>query len=132
VHDRLHDIIDATVRFFDERPDFRQLLRHIRGGAAITGPVLAEFATDVDSRFREAMEVIARVVRDGQQVSEIRAGDPRALAHMFSVLVNEYVLLASSDSATAGTLTAVEFRDLVDAALRNRPASSRPVRGSRR
>ncbi len=121
--ERLHGMVDVTGEFFAERPHFRQLLRHIRGGTAITGPVLAEFSTDVDSRFRDAMDLITHVVRDGQRVGEIRGGDARALAHMFSVLVNEYVLLASIDDPTAGSLTPTEFHNLIDGALRNPPGA---------
>jgi hypothetical protein len=48
------------------------------------------------------MGVLAGVVHDGQAVGEIRDGDERALAHLYSVLINEYVLLTSSDDAGVG------------------------------
>jgi AcrR family transcriptional regulator len=117
--EKLHRIVDATALFFAERPNFRRLLGHIRGGATITGPILAEFGSGASERFGEVMGVLAGVVRDGQGVGEIRDGDQRALAHLYSVLINEYVLLTSSDDAGVGTLTPAQFHALVDGALRN-------------
>ncbi len=117
--DKLHRIVDATASFFADRPNFRLLLRHIRGGETITGPILAEFGSGASARFGDVMGVLAGIVRDGQAVGEIRAGDAPALAHLYSVLVNEYVLLTSSDAAGNGTLTAAQFHALVDGALRN-------------
>lgn len=117
--EQLHEVIDVTVAFFAERPDFRLLLRQIRGGTTITGPVLAEYAGDVDARFDAAMDILTGIVHRGQQVGEIRRGDARSLAHMYSVLVNEYVLLdAASGQPEAVTLAADEFHALVDGALR--------------
>jgi len=114
--ERIHDVIDASVAFFAARPDFRLLLRQIRGGATITGPVLAEYAGDVDARFAAAMDILTEIVRMGQAAGDIRRGDARTLAHMFAVLVNEYVLL---DAATADAqLSGDEFHALVDGALR--------------
>ncbi len=40
---KLQAIVDLTVDFFAERPFFRLMLRHLRGGPEITAPVLAEF-----------------------------------------------------------------------------------------
>src|SRR5271154_4607051 len=48
--EKLHRIVDATALFFAERPNFRRLLRHIRGGATITGPILAEFGSGASAR----------------------------------------------------------------------------------
>jgi AcrR family transcriptional regulator len=115
---KLHRIVDATASFFVERPNFRQLLRHIRGGATITGPILAEFGSRASAGFDEVMGVLAGLVRDGQDAGEIRDGDARALAHLYSVLVNEFVLLTSSDDADVGHLTSAQFHALVDGALR--------------
>lgn len=124
--DRLHRIVDDTVAFFAERPHFRRLIRHIRGGEQITGPVLDEYGPAVQERFVESMTTIAGIIRDGQQIGEVRDGNERALGHMFSVLVNEFILFnAAADESSVGTLTSTEFHDLVDGALRN------PFRGGR-
>ena len=50
---------------------------------------------------------------------EVRDGDARALARLYSVLVNEFVLLTSSDDATVGTLTSAQFHAVIDGALRH-------------
>src|ERR1700730_9199415 len=41
-----HRVVSVTVAFFDVRPDFRRLLRHITGGPAIVGPSLAGYAAE--------------------------------------------------------------------------------------
>jgi AcrR family transcriptional regulator len=117
--EKLHRVVDATALFFAERPHFRQLLRHLRGGAMITGPTLSEYGSDASTRFDDAMGLLAGLVRDGQHAGEIRDGDARALAHLFSVLVNEFVLLTSSNDANVGTLTSAQFHAVIDGALRN-------------
>ena len=91
--EKLHVLIDDTVTFFDERPYFRRLMRHVRGDATITGPVLATFADRVNHRFEEALTLIATIVEDGQVRGQIREGNGAALAHLYSVLVNEFILL---------------------------------------
>jgi AcrR family transcriptional regulator len=115
--DQLHRIIDVTVAFFAAHPDFRRLIRRMTGGAAIVGPALAEYPRDADG-FITAMSILAGIVSTGQKAGEIRDGDPRAIAHLFSVLINEHVLLAE-DEADTGTLTAEQFHGLIDGALRS-------------
>ena len=45
-----------------------------------------------------------------------------ALAHLYSVLVNEFILLhAHHDETTTGTLTSAQFHGVVDGALRPAP-----------
>jgi TetR/AcrR family transcriptional regulator len=120
--DKLHHIVDFTVDFFAERPYFRLLLRQIRGGTTVTGPVLAEYATDVSGRFIESMTILASIVQDGQHAGEIRDGNPSALAHMYAVLLNEYVLVAAeSVDSSIEVLTPDEFHALIDGALRMSP-----------
>jgi AcrR family transcriptional regulator len=121
--ERLHLLVDDTITFFSERPHFRLLMRHVRGGATITGPVLATFADRVNVRFEEALSLIAAIVEDGQARGEIREGNGRALAHLYSVLLNEFILLpAGQDETSTGILTSVQFHGVVDGALRARPA----------
>ena len=54
------------------------------------------------------------LIRQGQQIAEIRTGDPRALAHLASVLTNEFAL------ADLG-LTTADFHAVFDGALRASP-----------
>jgi AcrR family transcriptional regulator len=116
--DKLHRIVDVAVAFFDERPHFRRLLRHITGGTAIVGPAHAEFEGDAGGDFMKAMTLLAGIVGDGQQAGEIRDGDAFAIAHLYSVLINEHILLAANGESTLGTLTSQQFHALIDGALR--------------
>jgi AcrR family transcriptional regulator len=118
--DKLHRIIDLGIDFFTDRPHFRLLLRHIRGGPAVTGPVLAEFADNVDARYLEVVLHIARIVEEGQAADQIRSGNDRSIAHLFLVLLNEFALLGvNSDESNLGTLTAEQFHGFIDGAIRN-------------
>jgi AcrR family transcriptional regulator len=109
--ERLHRIADDAVAFFGARPHFRSVLRQVQGGSAIVGPLLDAFAEDVYGRYAQAMAVMADLIRQGQQIAEIRTGDPRALAHLASVLTNEFAL------ADVG-LTSADFHAVFDGALR--------------
>jgi hypothetical protein len=62
------------------------------------------------------MAVMTDLIRQGQQIAEIRTGDARALAHLASVLTNEFAL-ADLGPTTAG------FHAVFDGALRA-PASA--------
>jgi AcrR family transcriptional regulator len=109
--ERLHRIADDAAAFFGARPHFRSVLRQVQGGSAIVGPVLAAFAEDVYGRYAQAMAMMADLIGQGQQIAEIRPGDPRALAHLASVLTNEFAL------ADLG-LAAADFHAVFDGALR--------------
>ena len=116
---KLHLVIDETTSFFGARPTFRFLLRHLRGGESMTGSVLANFSDPVENRFHEAMLLLARIIEDGQESGQIRLGDAAVLAHLYSALVNEYVLFLGDDStAMDQRLSPDQFHGLVDAALR--------------
>jgi AcrR family transcriptional regulator len=125
--DKLHGLVDAAVAFFAERPDFGRMLRRLAGGTPIIGPVLAEYADDADSRFDDTMAAIAAIIEAGQRDHTVRAGNARGLAHLYSVLVNEYVL-GSADQTAAGRLSADEFHAVVDGAFRR----GQPPRARRR
>jgi hypothetical protein len=79
--------------------------------SAIVGPVLDAFAEDVNGRYGQAMTLMTDLIREGQQAAEIRGGDPGALAHLASVLTNEYALADVS-------LARSEFHAVFDGALR--------------
>jgi AcrR family transcriptional regulator len=122
--ERLHLIVDAASAYFSAQKEFSSLVRQVQGGAAILGPVLAAFADDVYGRYGQAMEIMTDLVREGQQSGEIRTGDPRALAHLASVLTNEYVL---ADLA----LTKEQFHAIFDGALRVTNTVGRKANGRR-
>jgi AcrR family transcriptional regulator len=118
--DALHHIIDATRAFFADRPNFRLLIRHLSGGATIIGPALAEYADETNAGFAESQALLASIIERGQARNDLRAGDPLAIAHLYSVLVNEYVLFDDAgDEPSPATLTSEQFHALVDGALRH-------------
>jgi AcrR family transcriptional regulator len=120
---KLHRIVDVTIAFFEGRPAFRQLLRQATASTAIVGPTLGAYAGSADGDFVTAMNLIADVVSEGQQEGELRDGDPHAIAHLYSVLINEYVLLNTETEMSGGTLTSEQFHSLIDGALR-RPTTA--------
>jgi AcrR family transcriptional regulator len=119
---RLHFIVDAAATYFSAHKQFSSLVRQVQGGEAILGPVLAAFADDIHGRYGQAMELMADLIREGQHSGEIRAGDPRALAHLASVLTNEYVLADIP-------LSREEFRAVLAGALRAPQAAPRKPHG---
>lgn len=64
------------------------------------------------------MTILAGIVAEGQDAGEIRAGDASALAHLYSVLLNEHVLLAAEAEPGIGGLTSEQFQGLIVGALR--------------
>jgi AcrR family transcriptional regulator len=116
--ERLELIVDASAAYFNAHKEFSSLIRQVQGGAAILGPVLASFADDVYGRYGQAMDLMTNLIREGQKSGEIRGGDPRALAHLASVLTNEYVL---ADLPLARR----EFHAVFAGALRASPANDR-------
>jgi AcrR family transcriptional regulator len=117
--DRLHSYVDRAITFFSEHPHFRLLLRHLRGGPTITWPVLAEYSEPVHARYLASMDNLASIIREGQVVGQIRSGNGHALAHLYTMLINEFILLeAAPDGPGFGTLSSGEFHNLIDGALR--------------
>jgi AcrR family transcriptional regulator len=116
---RLHHLVDVTVTFFKVHPAFLRLVRQINGSSAIVGPALAQYTGSVDGHFNEAMNLISAVVAEGQASGELRDGSPGAIAHLYSVLINEHVLLAvEGQTNDTGWLTPEQFHGLIDGALR--------------
>jgi hypothetical protein len=81
----------------------------------VAGYNLAGRSTD-DGYFSSIMTAIAGMIDEGQARGDIRSGDPRSLAHLFSVLLNEYSLLDTAPGV--GKLTAAQFHEFVGGALR--------------
>ena len=123
--ERLQSIVDAAAAYFGAQKDFGSLVRQVQGGAVILGPVLAAFTDDVYGRYGQAMDLMTDLVREGQESGEIRPGDPRALAHLASVLTNEYILADLP-------LSRDEFQAVFDGALRATVSVSRKPNDRRR
>jgi AcrR family transcriptional regulator len=115
--DKLHAVVDASAAFFAERPDFARMLRRLTGGP-IVGPVLGEYGSGPDHRFDQAIGALAGIIEAGQRSKVVRVGDPGGLAHLYSVLVNEYVL-GAADRTAAGSLSVEEFHAVIDGAFRH-------------
>ena len=126
----LHNLVDTSAAFFAERPYFARMLRRLNGGGAIIGPVLAGYTTTEGPGFDAAMTALSSIIAAGQRRGTIRDGDPLGLAHVFSVLVNEYVLGAAGRTA-AGRLSVEQFHAVVDGAL-GAPGGASLTRRSRR
>jgi AcrR family transcriptional regulator len=90
--EKLHRVVDVNIDFLNERPNFRLLLRHVRGGPTITGLVLAEFSPRPDNRFEEAMALVSSIFVEGQEGGGLRKGSAPVLGHLYSILVNEFIL----------------------------------------
>jgi AcrR family transcriptional regulator len=113
--DKLHEIMDWVITFLTEHPHFRALLSQVSHGSVVAGLSLAVPSTD-DGYFSSIMNAIAGVLEEGQTNGDIRAGDSRSLAHLFSVVLNEYALVDAVPGT--GKLTKAQFHEFVDGALR--------------
>lgn len=114
--DALHRIIDVAVDYFETHPEFSRIVHQLRGGVS-AGPALGE-PEDVTGLVDQAASLVADLVRTGQAAGEIRAGDPRAMAHLYEVIVHEHVILAAAADPHAANLSRAELHDFVDGALR--------------
>jgi AcrR family transcriptional regulator len=112
---KLHEVMDWVISFLTEHPHFRALLSQVSRGSTVAGYSLAVRSTD-DGYFSSIMNAIAGVIETGQVRGDIRGGNPVSLAHLFSVLLNEYALLDVMPGI--GKLTEAQFHEFVDGALR--------------
>jgi hypothetical protein len=73
---------------------------------------------DLGGHFTKVMTLLAGIIGEGQDADEIRAGNAHAIARLYSVLINEHVLLAAERDPNIGRLTAEQFHGLIDGTLR--------------
>jgi len=111
---RLHEIIDWVLTYLTEHPHFRALLSQVSQGSIVAGYSLVGRSAD-GGYFSEIMTAIAGMIDEGQACGDVRSGDPRSLAHLFSVLLNEYALLDTAPGI--GKLTIAQFHEFVGGAL---------------
>jgi AcrR family transcriptional regulator len=114
--DKLHQVVDFASGYFSAHPNFRLLMSQVSRGSMVAGYNLAEPRDDDDTGFAAIMAALRSIVEDGQKRGQIRPGNSTALAHLLSVLVNEYLLLRGTSDK--GNLTESEFRAFVNGALR--------------
>jgi AcrR family transcriptional regulator len=120
--EKLHRIIDLAVDFFGRYPNFRLLLRHIDRWTTIAGPV-----DNAEGHYLDVVTLLGSIMNRGQEKGEIRSGGNRQLAHLYSVLVNEFVLLDAVGAPVGGggAISAGEFHELIDGAFRSGRATAK-------
>jgi AcrR family transcriptional regulator len=114
--EKLHQVIGFASRYFTDHPNFRLLMSHVSRGSMVAGYNLAQPRDDDDTGFAAIMAALRSIVEDGQRRGQIRSGNSTALAHLFSVLVNEYLLLRGTSDK--GNLSETEFHAFIDGAIR--------------
>jgi AcrR family transcriptional regulator len=114
----LHRIVDLAVDFFATYPYFRLLLRHIDRGTTMS----SEPTNGIEGHYLDVVTQIGNIMRQGQASGQIREGGGRSLAHLYSVLIGEFVLLdAVGSPMAAGTLSLEQFHQMIDGAFRATP-----------
>jgi AcrR family transcriptional regulator len=117
--DRLHRIVDVTLDFFADRPHFRLMLRHVRGGPTITWPILGDYSVQVHARYLQALNDLAELMKLGQKSGQIRNGDAYDLGRLFTVMVTEFILFDSDRIPSDGGMSLPGFHDFLDGAFRS-------------
>lgn len=87
--DQLHHVVDASVSYFQERPDFYRLFQRELGGA--TWAMRASLNEAGFERYREVMSFEEQIFVAGAKSGELRGDDPEIAAALFSGLVQAYI-----------------------------------------
>jgi AcrR family transcriptional regulator len=88
--DRLAAMADAVTSYYERWPDFGRLvcrLYQAAPGASLSDRVTESEIADLYQQF---VDLEASVIEDGQASDEIRPGDPRALAYLFTGIIHSY------------------------------------------
>jgi AcrR family transcriptional regulator len=108
--ERLHRLVDFQVRWFREHPHFGRL--YLRHPDRDMDPM-------IEANYQEAMHLEAELFRSGQQAGTFRAGEPEALARLFSGLMGAFQGLdpavVSDDPRAAEPFSVDELHDLIEA-----------------
>jgi AcrR family transcriptional regulator len=88
--ERLLEMARMQVEYFRKYPAWGRLTTRVLTPGLPMGP---ELPTGFQEKYREAIELEAEIVAAGQREGVLRAGDPRALARMFSALVSTFHLM---------------------------------------
>lgn len=95
--EQLHQLVDIEIGFFRQHRDFGRL--YLRTSSATTMSPERRVDEAMRGRFQEAMDLQASIIERGQALGEFRAGDPLALATLFSGMVAAY---QATDPAVVG------------------------------
>lgn len=118
---QLHAVVDASLAYFRERPDFYRLFQRELGGA--TWALRASLNEVGYARYREVMTFEESIVAAGVAAGELRDGDPEILAALFSGMVQAYIaqwvfgLDADGSSRVDDAFPVERFHDMVDRAF---------------
>ena len=118
---QLHAVVDASLAYFRERPDFYRLFQRELGGA--TWALRASLNEVGYARYREVMTFEESIVAAGVVAGELRDGDPEILAALFSGMVQAYIAqwvfgLDPEGASRVDEAYPVErFHDMVDRAF---------------
>lgn len=117
---QLHRLADFEVRYFREHPHFARLyLRSVKVGTA--PPTATSVDEALRGNFESAMELQAGIFARGQEGGVLRAGDPMALAHLFSGLVAAFQSIdpavAEGDPSAPEGLSLDDLHQIIDGAF---------------
>jgi AcrR family transcriptional regulator len=119
--EQLHRLVDFEVGYFRLHPHFGRLyLRSVKVGTA--PPTVVSVDEALSANFDTAMELQAGIFARGQAAGEFRAGDPEALAHLFSGLVAAFQSIdpavTEADGDAGERLALSDLHDIVEKAFR--------------
>ncbi len=118
----LHDLATYQIGFFREHANFGRL--YLRA----SGANLADFESPLDAsiidNYTEAMNLQAKLFREGQERGELRDGDPEVLAMLFSGLMSGFQAsdpLVVADSPDASErMPVAELHEIITGAFTRR------------
>lgn len=122
----LHRLVDFEVEWFRRHPHFGRL--YLRHSSATFLPTEGTEDAMLTANHHESMALQSELFRRGQEAGVLRAGDPEALARLFSGIMTTFQSLdpavMSDDPSVAERMTLAELHDLVEATFRRRPGAS--------
>ena len=119
--DELHRVVDASITYFRDRPDFYRVFQRELGGA--TWAMRASLNEAGFARYREVMAFEERIFAAGIRAGELRDDDPEIAAALFSGLVQAYIaqwvfsLDGDGRSRVDAAYPVERFHELIDRAF---------------
>jgi AcrR family transcriptional regulator len=117
--DVMHRLAEYQVTFFREHANFGKLF--LRTNGLTLGDLDSKVDRTALENVTEAMNLQAKLFRDGQDAGELRAGDPEVLARLFSGLVSAYQaadpLVVGSGELPTEAMPLTELHEILDGAF---------------
>jgi TetR/AcrR family transcriptional regulator len=114
--EQLHALVDFEIGFFRQHSRFGRLYLRYSSATMMSTDRSIDMANR--SRYDEAMELQARLMRRGQEAGAIRDGDPDVLARLFSGLISGYQSLdpavLTDDAGADERLALDDLHDIVE------------------